>query len=209
MFQTEETGRGTGSTCTPATATSRGRETGITLMTSTVTRITTWTGGPMETRTAARGATAITAPLGKGRTTSTATTGTTGHIGHTTTGQHWLILILQISTSKKTKTKGLMWTLPHFRHPDPKRRRGDDFHPSYHQGRDGPPQDFRRMSDHRPGGPSGPEHYNRPFHSEKPPALLDPRSPQAQKSPQDSRSPLERPADATASADSSWNSRKT
>lgn len=98
------------------------------------------------------------------------------------------------------------------RHSDPKRRRGDDFHPSYHQGRDAPPQDFRRRSDHLSGGgPSGPEHFNRPFHSEKPPPLLDPRSPQAQKSPQDSRSPLERPAEAAAAAaaDPGWNSRKT
>ncbi|KAM4552935.1 chromodomain-helicase-DNA-binding protein 2 isoform 3-T4 [Fundulus diaphanus] len=95
------------------------------------------------------------------------------------------------------------------RHPDPKRRRPDEFHPSYHQGRDGPPQDFRRMPDHRPQGPPGPEHYNRSFHPDKPPPLLDPRSPQAQKSPQDSRSPLERPADPGVVADPTWNSRKT
>lgn len=92
VFQTEETGRGTESTCTREIATSRGRETGITPMTSIVTRITTRTGGPMETRTAAQAATATTAPLGKGRTTSTATTGTTGDIGPIMTGQHWLIL---------------------------------------------------------------------------------------------------------------------
>uniref|UniRef100_A0AAX7U4Q6 DNA helicase n=1 Tax=Astatotilapia calliptera TaxID=8154 RepID=A0AAX7U4Q6_ASTCA len=95
------------------------------------------------------------------------------------------------------------------RHPDPKRRRPDDFRPNYHQGRDGPLQDFRRMPDHRPAGPSGPDHYNRPFHPEKPPPLLDPRSPQAQKSPQDSRSPLERPGELNAMADPNWNNRKT
>ncbi|XP_036005916.1 chromodomain-helicase-DNA-binding protein 2 isoform X2 [Fundulus heteroclitus] len=95
------------------------------------------------------------------------------------------------------------------RHPDPKRRRPDEFHPSYHQGRDGPPQDFRRMPDHRPQGAPGPEHYNRSFHPDKPTPLLDPRSPQAQKSPQDSRSPLERPADPGVAADPNWNSRKT
>ncbi|XP_036963392.1 chromodomain-helicase-DNA-binding protein 2 isoform X2 [Acanthopagrus latus] len=95
------------------------------------------------------------------------------------------------------------------RHPDPKRRRGDEFHPNYHQGRDGPLQDFRRMPDHRPAGPAGPEHYSRPFHPDKPPPLLDPRSPQAQKSPQDSRSPPERPADPNAAADPNWNNRKT
>ncbi|XP_047245697.1 chromodomain-helicase-DNA-binding protein 2 isoform X2 [Girardinichthys multiradiatus] len=95
------------------------------------------------------------------------------------------------------------------RHPDPKRRRPDEFHPSYHQGRDGPSQDFRRMPDHRPQGPPGTEHYNRPFHPDKPPPLLDPRSPQAQKSPQDSRSPLERHMDPGVMADPNWNSRKT
>uniref|UniRef100_A0A672GW10 Uncharacterized protein n=1 Tax=Salarias fasciatus TaxID=181472 RepID=A0A672GW10_SALFA len=96
------------------------------------------------------------------------------------------------------------------RHPDPKRRRPDDFRPSYHQGRDGPSQDFRRMPDHRPPGPPGPEHYSRPFHPDKPPPLLDPRSPQAQKSPQDSRSPHERPAEpGAAMPDPNWNSRKT
>lgn len=88
VFQTEETGRGTVSTCTQETATSRGKETGITPTTSTATRITTRTGAATETRTAARGATATTAPPGKDRTTSTATTGTTGGIGPITTGQH-------------------------------------------------------------------------------------------------------------------------
>ncbi|MEQ2207514.1 hypothetical protein XENOCAPTIV_013718, partial [Xenoophorus captivus] len=95
------------------------------------------------------------------------------------------------------------------RHPDPKRRRPDEFHPSYHQGRDGPSQDFRRMPDHRPQGPPGTEHYSRPFHPDKPPPLLDPRSPQAQKSPQDSRSPLERHMDPGVMVDPNWNSRKT
>ncbi|KAM7414528.1 hypothetical protein PAMA_019374 [Pampus argenteus] len=95
------------------------------------------------------------------------------------------------------------------RHPDPKRRRPDEFRPNYHQGREGPLQDFRRMPEHRPAGPSGPEHYNRPFHPDKPPPLLDPRSPQAQKSPQDSRSPLERPAEQNTAADPNWNNRKT
>uniref|UniRef100_A0A3Q1HJM0 DNA helicase n=1 Tax=Anabas testudineus TaxID=64144 RepID=A0A3Q1HJM0_ANATE len=90
----------------------------------------------------------------------------------------------------------------------PKRRRPDEFRPNYHQGRDGPLQDFRRMPEHRPAGPPGPEHYNRPFHPDKPPPLLDPRSPQAQKSPQDSRSPLERPVDPNPAADPNWN-RKT
>lgn len=97
-----------------------------------------------------------------------------------------------------------------FRHSDAKRRRGDDFHSSYHQGREAPLQDFRRMPDHRPAGPPGPEHYSRPFHADKPPPLLDPRSPQAQKSPQDSRSPLERPVETNAVSDPNWNNnRKT
>uniref|UniRef100_A0A665UVX6 Uncharacterized protein n=1 Tax=Echeneis naucrates TaxID=173247 RepID=A0A665UVX6_ECHNA len=95
------------------------------------------------------------------------------------------------------------------RHPDPKRRRPDDFRPNYHQGREGPLQDFRRMPEHRPAGPPGSEHYTRPFHPEKPPPLLDPRSPQTQKSPQDSRSPLERPVDPNSVADPNWNNRKT
>uniref|UniRef100_A0A4W6CNI7 Chromodomain helicase DNA binding protein 2 n=1 Tax=Lates calcarifer TaxID=8187 RepID=A0A4W6CNI7_LATCA len=96
-----------------------------------------------------------------------------------------------------------------FVHPDPKRRRPDEFRPNYHQGREGPLQDFRRMPEHRPAGPPGPEHYSRPFHPDKPPPLLDPRSPQAQKSPQDSRSPLERPVEPNAAADPNWNNRKT
>uniref|UniRef100_A0A3Q0T6I7 Chromodomain helicase DNA binding protein 2 n=1 Tax=Amphilophus citrinellus TaxID=61819 RepID=A0A3Q0T6I7_AMPCI len=95
------------------------------------------------------------------------------------------------------------------RHLDPKRRRPDDFRPNYHQGRDGPLQDFRRMPDHRPTGPPGPDHYSRSFHPEKPPPLLDPRSPQAQKSPQDSRSPLDRPGELNAMGDPNWNNRKT
>ncbi|XP_042268294.1 chromodomain-helicase-DNA-binding protein 2 isoform X2 [Thunnus maccoyii] len=95
------------------------------------------------------------------------------------------------------------------RHPDPKRRRPDEFRPNYHQGREGPLQDFRRMPEHRPAGPPGPEHYSRPFHPDKPSPLLDPRSPPAQKSPQDSRSPLERPAEPNAAADPNWNNRKT
>ncbi|XP_010732610.3 chromodomain-helicase-DNA-binding protein 2 isoform X2 [Larimichthys crocea] len=96
------------------------------------------------------------------------------------------------------------------RHPDPKRRRGDEFRPNYHQGREGPLQDFRRMPEHRPApGPPGSEHYGRPFHSDKPLPLLDPRSPQAQKSPQDSRSPPERPVEPNPAADPSWNNRKT
>uniref|UniRef100_A0A1A7Z3A8 Chromodomain helicase DNA binding protein 2 n=1 Tax=Iconisemion striatum TaxID=60296 RepID=A0A1A7Z3A8_9TELE len=95
------------------------------------------------------------------------------------------------------------------RHPDPKRRRPEEFHTNYHQGREGPLQDFRRMPDHRPAGPSGPEHYSRPFHSDKPPPLLDPRSPQAQKSPQDSRSPLDRPVEPSIMTDPNWINRKT
>uniref|UniRef100_A0A667YQC4 Chromodomain helicase DNA binding protein 2 n=1 Tax=Myripristis murdjan TaxID=586833 RepID=A0A667YQC4_9TELE len=95
------------------------------------------------------------------------------------------------------------------RHPDPKRRRTDEFRPTnYHQGREGPLQDFRRMPEHRPPGPTGPEHY-RPFHPDKPPPLMDPRSPQAQKSPQDSRSPLERPVEQKGGVDPNWNNRKT
>lgn len=95
------------------------------------------------------------------------------------------------------------------RHSDPKRRRPDDFRGSnYHQGREGPNQDFRRPPEHRQSGPPGPEHY-RPFPlPDKPPPLLDPRSPQTHKSPPDSRPPLERPLDPNASADLSW-SRKT
>uniref|UniRef100_A0A8C4EV90 Chromodomain helicase DNA binding protein 2 n=1 Tax=Dicentrarchus labrax TaxID=13489 RepID=A0A8C4EV90_DICLA len=88
-------------------------------------------------------------------------------------------------------------------------RRSDEFRPNYHQGRDGPLQDFRRMPEHRPAGPPGPEHYSRPFHSDKPPPLLDPRSPQTQKSPQDSRSPPERPVEPNTAADPNWNNRKT
>ncbi|XP_028813134.1 chromodomain-helicase-DNA-binding protein 2 isoform X1 [Denticeps clupeoides] len=104
------------------------------------------------------------------------------------------------------------------RHMDPKRRRMDDFRPqNYHQGSGsgggggvGHPQEFRRMPDHRgpPGshGPMGSEHF-RPFHPDKPPPLLDPRSPQAQKSPHDSRSPPERTAEAKPIVDLNWNNR--
>ncbi|XP_028307576.1 chromodomain-helicase-DNA-binding protein 2 isoform X2 [Gouania willdenowi] len=95
------------------------------------------------------------------------------------------------------------------RHSDSKRRRPDDFRPSYHQNREAPPQDFRRMSDHRAAGPQGPDPYARPFHPDKAVAPLDPRSAQAQKSPQDSRSPPERPADASATGEPNWTSRKT
>ncbi|KAM9754558.1 chromodomain-helicase-DNA-binding protein 2 isoform 5-T5 [Menidia menidia] len=98
------------------------------------------------------------------------------------------------------------WAEP--RHPDPKRRRPDDFRPSYHQGSEGPHQDFRRLPDHRPAGPAGPAHYSRPFHPDKPPPL-DPRSPQSQKSPQDSRSPLERPTEPGAAGEPNWINRKT
>ncbi|XP_037307436.2 chromodomain-helicase-DNA-binding protein 2 isoform X2 [Pungitius pungitius] len=95
------------------------------------------------------------------------------------------------------------------RNSDPKRRRPDEFRPNYHQGREGPLQDFRRMPEQRLTGPPGPEHYGRPFNADKPPPPLDPRSPQAEKSPQDSRSPPERPADPNAAADPNWNNRKT
>nr|XP_040017925.1 chromodomain-helicase-DNA-binding protein 2 isoform X1 [Gasterosteus aculeatus aculeatus] len=95
------------------------------------------------------------------------------------------------------------------RNSDPKRRRPDEFRPNYHQGREGPLQDFRRMPEQRPTGPAGPEHYSRPFNPDKPPPPLDPRSPQAQKSPQESRSPPERPADPNAAADPNWSNRKT
>ncbi|KAB5574967.1 hypothetical protein PHYPO_G00215180 [Pangasianodon hypophthalmus] len=94
------------------------------------------------------------------------------------------------------------------RHPDPKRRRSDDYRSAnYHQGGGGGGygQDFRRMPDHR--GVPGPDHY-RPFHPDKPPPLLDPRSPQAQKSPLESLSPLERTTEPKPSPDLNWN-RKT
>ncbi|KAJ3596439.1 hypothetical protein NHX12_002846 [Muraenolepis orangiensis] len=99
------------------------------------------------------------------------------------------------------------------RHPDGKRRRSDEFRtPNYHQSRDGPPagppQDFRRTSEHRSPGTAGSDHY-RPFHPDKPPGQLDPRSPQAQKSPQDSRSPQERPVEQQkAGSEPNWNNRK-
>nr|XP_015199027.1 PREDICTED: chromodomain-helicase-DNA-binding protein 2 isoform X2 [Lepisosteus oculatus] len=101
------------------------------------------------------------------------------------------------------------------RHPDPKRRRSDEFRPqNYHQA-GGHPQDFRRMPDHRAQGNHGagvPDHY-RPFHPDKPPhitsALMDPRSPPSQKSPHDSRSPPERTGDQKNTPDFSWNARKT
>ncbi|KAM8891320.1 chromodomain-helicase-DNA-binding protein 2 isoform 1-T2 [Spinachia spinachia] len=95
------------------------------------------------------------------------------------------------------------------RNSDPKRRRPDEFRPNYHQGREGPLQDFRRVPEQRPPGPPAPDHYSRPCNPDKPPPPLDPRSPQAQKSPQDSRSPPERPADPNATADPTWNNRKT
>uniref|UniRef100_A0A4W5MY76 Chromodomain helicase DNA binding protein 2 n=1 Tax=Hucho hucho TaxID=62062 RepID=A0A4W5MY76_9TELE len=100
------------------------------------------------------------------------------------------------------------------RHPDSKRRRGDDFRPPQDfRGSGGHPQDFRvRMPEHRgPPGPAGPEHFTRPYPDNKPPLLLDPRSPQAQKSPQDTRSPTaERTAEQKAAgADLNWNNRKT
>ncbi|KAG7468199.1 hypothetical protein MATL_G00140300 [Megalops atlanticus] len=103
------------------------------------------------------------------------------------------------------------------RHPDPKRRRTDDFRSqNYHQGGSGHSQDFRRVPDHRAQpnhGPMAPEHY-RPFHLDKPgdykpPPLLDPRSPQAQRSPHDSRSPQERTAEPKNPTDFNWNNRKT
>ncbi|CAF87382.1 unnamed protein product, partial [Tetraodon nigroviridis] len=51
------------------------------------------------------------------------------------------------------------------RHSDNKRRR-DEFYPNYHQGREGPLRDFRRIPEHRPGGGGapGPDPYRRPFH---------------------------------------------
>uniref|UniRef100_A0A8C2C048 Chromodomain helicase DNA binding protein 2 n=1 Tax=Cyprinus carpio TaxID=7962 RepID=A0A8C2C048_CYPCA len=100
------------------------------------------------------------------------------------------------------------------RHPDPKRRRSDEYRsPNYHPGGGGHPQDFRRMPDHRgpPGnhGPMGPDHY-RPFHPDKPPPLLDPRSPQSQKSPLEPISPaMERTAEQKPVTDFNWNNRKT
>ncbi|XP_056334877.1 chromodomain-helicase-DNA-binding protein 2 isoform X3 [Danio aesculapii] len=107
------------------------------------------------------------------------------------------------------------------RHPDPKRRRSDEYRsPNYHQGGGGGgggggghPQDFRRMPDHRgpPGnhGPMGPDHY-RPFHPDKPPPLIDPRSPQSQKSPLEPISPgMDRSAEQKPATDFNWNNRKT
>ncbi|XP_036417558.1 chromodomain-helicase-DNA-binding protein 2 isoform X2 [Colossoma macropomum] len=105
------------------------------------------------------------------------------------------------------------------RHPDPKRRRSDEYRsPNYHQGGGGGggggggySQDFRRMPDHRgvPGNhPMGPDHY-RPFHPDKPPPVIDPRSPQAQKSPLESLSPLERTTEQKPGTDLNWNNRKT
>lgn len=168
----------------------------------------------METRIAAQAVTA-TAPLEKGHMSSTAMTGTTGVTDPITTGEgsykpgdlfgfrvlFWFLLLFY------GFKKLALTDIP--RHPDPKRRRPDEFRPNYHQGREGPLQDFRRMPEHRPAGPPGQEHYSRPFHPDKPPPLLDPRSPQAQKSPQDSRSPLERPAEQNAAAEPNWNNRKT
>lgn len=72
----EATGRGIVNTTTQVTATSHGRETDIIHMIAT--RITMAIGVHTETRTAAQEVTATTAPLGKGRMSSTATTGTTG-----------------------------------------------------------------------------------------------------------------------------------
>uniref|UniRef100_A0A673G8R6 Chromodomain-helicase-DNA-binding protein 2-like n=1 Tax=Sinocyclocheilus rhinocerous TaxID=307959 RepID=A0A673G8R6_9TELE len=100
------------------------------------------------------------------------------------------------------------------RHPDAKRRRSDEYRsPNYYPGGGGHPQDFRRMPDHRgpPGnhGPMGPDHY-RPFHPDKPPPLIDPRSPQSQKSPLEPISPaLERTAEQKPVTDFNWNNRKT
>ena len=86
-LQIGETGRGTVNIITRVTATSRGRETDITPMTRIATRITTVIDAHMETRTAAQAVTATTAPLGKGRTTSTAMTGTTGVTDPIMTGE--------------------------------------------------------------------------------------------------------------------------
>lgn len=189
-------------------------------MTHIATRITTVIDVHMETRTAAQVVTATTAPLEKGHMTSTAMTGTTGVIEHITTGEllkhafmfffiYFFWFAFEISGNSFVIPLALKCSKFYFRHPDPKRRRGDEFHPSYHQGREGPLEDFRRMPEHRPAAPPGPEHYSRPFHPDKPPPLLDPRSLQAQKSPQDSRSPPERPVEPNAVADPNWNNRKT
>ncbi|XP_051953606.1 chromodomain-helicase-DNA-binding protein 2-like isoform X1 [Xyrauchen texanus] len=99
------------------------------------------------------------------------------------------------------------------RHPDPKRRRSDEYRsPNYHQGGGGHPQDYRRMPDHRGPlgnhGPPGPDHY-RPFHPDKPPPLIDPHSPQAQKSPLEPISPAERTAGQKPVTEFNWNNRKT
>ncbi|TKS73409.1 Chromodomain-helicase-DNA-binding protein 2 [Collichthys lucidus] len=79
------TGKGTVNTTTQVTATSHGRETDIIPTTRIATRTTTAIGVHMET-TAARAVTATTAPLEKGRTTSTAMTETTEATDRITTG---------------------------------------------------------------------------------------------------------------------------
>uniref|UniRef100_A0ACB8E5S7 Choline dehydrogenase 2 n=2 Tax=Sphaerodactylus townsendi TaxID=933632 RepID=A0ACB8E5S7_9SAUR len=109
-------------------------------------------------------------------------------------------------------------------HHDSKRRRSDEFRtPNYH------PQDFRRMSDHRPPmgyHSQGPSDHYRSFHPDKSadykqPVPLphsqvsDPRSPPSQKSPHDAkspldhRSPLERSLEQKNNPDYNWSTRKT
>ncbi|XP_060115774.1 chromodomain-helicase-DNA-binding protein 2 isoform X1 [Heteronotia binoei] len=109
-------------------------------------------------------------------------------------------------------------------HHDSKRRRSDEFRaPNYH------PQDFRRMSDHRPPigyHGQGPLDHYRSFHPDKSAdykqllpvshsQVSDPRSPPSQKSPHDAkspldhRSPLERSLEQKNTPDYNWSARKT
>lgn len=91
------TGKGTVNTTTQATATSHGRETDTIPTTRIATRTIMAIDVHMETRTAAQAATATTAPLEKGRTTSTAMTETTEVIDRITTGKSYSELCLNIS----------------------------------------------------------------------------------------------------------------
>lgn len=97
-LQTGETGRGTVNTVTRVTATSRGRGTDIIRTTRIATRITMVIDVHMETLTAAQAVTATTAPLEKGRMTSTAMTGTTGVIDPIMTGESSSNLITWFSS---------------------------------------------------------------------------------------------------------------
>lgn len=86
-LQTEEIGRGTASTITPVTATSRGKEIVIIRTSPIAIRITTVIDVHKEIPTAAQAVTATIAPLEKGRMSSTAMTETTGVIDPIMTGE--------------------------------------------------------------------------------------------------------------------------